>query len=70
MFNPWDWGDDRVIMKITVELVDLFVKLNPDTYEGYVVYGIRKWKKGYLCGSTASNIWNAGSFVVILQESR
>jgi len=31
-------GDDRVIMKITGELSDLLVKLNPDTYEGYVVY--------------------------------
>jgi len=31
-------GDDRVIMKITGELVNVLVKLNPDTYEGYLVY--------------------------------
>ena len=31
-------GDDRVIMKITGELVDLLIKLSPCTYEGYVVY--------------------------------
>ena len=35
---PTEKGDDRVIMKITGELVDLLIKLSPCTYEGYVVY--------------------------------
>ena len=31
-------GDEKIIMKITVKLVDILVKLAPEVYSGYVVY--------------------------------
>ena len=31
-------GEDRVIMKITGQLVDIMVQMSPETYGGYAVY--------------------------------
>ena len=59
-------GDEKIIMKITGVLVDMLLEVDPMKYKDFVVF--KKRKKSSLCPSDASNIWNAPSRIVVVQE--